>query len=149
MKDMKLFWKKVKRFFTIPFFTPTIDRFIVLGFAFIGAFTGSFSQGVIPLWQVLLYVFLFLAIVMPILRVIGNKWRKKRGIEEKDMKPNKRVERILLNTLLGIAIALLVFVLVLNLLADFFSWIWVGLHVFVVLIVYISRFIHLRRLERS
>ncbi|WP_080875793.1 hypothetical protein [Oceanobacillus timonensis] len=97
----------------------------------------------------MLYVIIFLAIVMPILRVIGNKWRRKKGIEEKDMKPNKRVERILLNTLLGIAIALLVFVLVLNLLADFFSWIWVGLHVIVVLVVYFSRFIHLRRLERS
>lgn len=134
---------------TLPFFTPTIDRFIVLGFALIGGLTGSFSQGVIPLWQVLLYGLIFLAVVTPVLRMAGNKWREKKGIEEKDMKPNKRVERNLFNTLLGFSVALLVFVLVFNLLAYSFNWIWVGLHVFVVLVVYFARFIHLRRLEKA
>jgi len=146
---MKSFWKKTKRYLTFPFFTPTIDRFITLALAFIGAFIGSFSRGIISLWQVLLYGIIFIAIATPILRMIGNKWREKKGIDERDMKPNKRVERKLLNTLLGISIVLFVFVLVLNLLAYSFSWIWVGLHVLVVLVVYFARFVHFRRLERS
>lgn len=146
---MKSFWKKIKRQLTLPFFTPTIDSFITLGFAIAGAIAGSFMRGIIPLWQLVLYAVIFLIIITLILRNIGNKWREKKGIEEKDLKPNKLVDRIVLNVLLVFSFVCFVIALIINLLAESFNWAWIGFHVVVILVVYFARFIHFKRLEKS
>lgn len=146
---MKSFLKKIERQLTLPFFTPKIDSYLALGFAFAGSFVGSFTRGIIPLWQLVLYAVIILIILTPILRIIGNKWREKKGIKEKDLKPNKLVDRIVLNVLLGFSVVCFVIALIINLLAESFNWAWIGFHVFAILFVYFVRLIYFKRLEKS
>ncbi|GGP12134.1 hypothetical protein [Oceanobacillus neutriphilus] len=146
---MSSFLKKLERQLTLPFFTPTIDSYLALGFAFAGSFAVSFIRGIIPLWQLVLYAVILLIIITPILRMIGNKWREKKGIKEEDLKPNKLVDHIVLNVLLGFTVVCFVIALIINLLAESFNWAWIGFHVFAILFVYLVRFIHFKRLEKS
>ncbi len=65
------------------------------------------------------------------------------------MKPNKLVDRVVLNVLLGFSIVCFVIALIINLLVESFNWAWLGFHVVVILVVYFARFIHFKRLEKS
>ncbi|SDI48259.1 hypothetical protein [Natribacillus halophilus] len=144
---MKSLVKKIKNYLTSTVFTPTIDRFIGVGFAFIGAFTGSFLSGTIPFWQMVLYFLAFCVVFIPILKFAGKQWREAKNLDKKELKPSIRAERILSNALVGLAVVLLIFTLVVNILDETFNWIWFGIILFVVLWSFLWRYINVRRLR--
>ncbi|WP_059103410.1 hypothetical protein [Shouchella shacheensis] len=117
--------------------------------ALIGAFAGGYARNVIPFWQLFLYFAIFLAITVSFLKIIGKKWRQAKGIDEEALKPNIRAERFLFNSILGATLILFIVALVVNLLAASFNWAWMGVHLFVVFVAFVTRGIHLRRLYQQ
>lgn len=75
--------QKTKKFLTGPIFSKKIDPFIIILFAFSGALTGTTLSGV-PLWQTLLIIIPIIVVLILILKIIGTKWRKKKGIYENE-----------------------------------------------------------------
>jgi len=76
--------QKIKKILTGPIFSKKIDPFIIVLFAFSGAFIGtSFGQKV-PLWQTLFITIPIILVLILILKIIGTKWRKKKVIDENE-----------------------------------------------------------------
>ncbi|MFS0749828.1 hypothetical protein [Oceanobacillus sp. 1P07AA] len=143
---MSFLGKSTLRYINSPIFTPTIDRYIVFGYAFIGAFATPFLRDYFSLWQMLFIFVIFFIISFSLLKIIGKKWRQRKGIDIKNVKPNRKAERTLMNILVSFSVILLIITLVINLIANFFSWLWVGSQLFLVLFILIVRYMHLRRL---
>lgn len=146
---MNYLGKSTLRYINRPIFTPTINRYIVFGYAFIGAFATPFLRDYFSLWQMLFILVIFFIISFSLLKIIGKKWRQRKGIDIKNVKPNMKAEHTLMNILVGFSVILLIITLVVSLIASFFSWLWVGFQLSLVLFTFFVRYIHLRRLDNG
>ena len=75
--------RDVLRRLTKPFFNEKIDRFLILGFAFFCFFSFSYVHSIgFTFLEIMILAILALLALSFILRLMGNKWRKNKGLDD-------------------------------------------------------------------
>lgn len=146
---MAEYWTSIKSYMKSPYFTPKIDRYLGAVSGLVGAFAGAFMSHFISIWEGILYLAAIFIVVDPAVKFTGKKWREKKGLHQKDLKPSVKAERIVSNIAIGFSILFLLLNITAIVLVDALPWPSIGISIFLILWCFLWRYINIKRIKKK